>query len=62
MMKENEMVLSLDAVRERLMDRRLYKVAEETGLTYPTLKGIVDGSRTSIKSSTLEALSKYLLK
>lgn len=51
-------MLSLEKIRELMSDRKLYMVAEGTGLTYPTLKRILDG-KANPNYSTIVAISKY---
>lgn len=56
-----ETILSLDQIREGLRDRRLYAVAKETGLSYPTLKKLSEAQDLNYTTETLRAVSKYVL-
>ena len=40
-------LLNLEGIREGLQDKRLYVVADKTGLTYPTLKGLATGTNNN---------------
>jgi transcriptional regulator with XRE-family HTH domain len=50
----------LERLRQRLKDRRLYIVAEKTGLSYQTILKIVDGSTANPTINTVESLEAYL--
>jgi transcriptional regulator with XRE-family HTH domain len=50
--------LNIDQIREALKDRRLYVVAEKTGIAYSTLNRIMRGF--SANSTTLDKLEAYL--
>ena len=52
-------MLTLARVRELLVDRRLDKVAEGTGLSPMTVARVRDG-KGDVKATTLEKLSAYL--
>lgn len=52
--------MKLEEIRERLKDRRLYVVAEKTGLSYQTLLSIVKGENRNPNTKTVEALEDYL--
>lgn len=54
-------ILTLDEIQERLKDRRLYIVAEETGLTYPTVKKFAEGGVVNSGIRTIQKISDYLL-
>jgi hypothetical protein len=56
----NNEVLSLDEIKEALKHRRLYIVAQSTGLSYPTIKKLADGKELNYTIQTLIAVSKYL--
>jgi len=53
---------SIDEIRQALSDRKLKKVAEETGLKYHTVLEIANGNRTNPTYSTYIALVEYLSK
>ncbi len=53
-------ILSLDAIQDYLSDKRLYVVAKETGLSYPTLRKLADGVETNYTLSTIRAISEYV--
>lgn len=53
-------ILSLTEIRRLLQDRKLYVIADKTGLSYPTLKKLADGIDANYTLSTLEAVSEYL--
>lgn len=52
--------MSLDEIILRLEDRRLQRVAEATGLSYQTLRTIVNGENKNPTLSTIKALEDYL--
>jgi hypothetical protein len=58
---EEQRIMTIEEVRSALKDRRLKVVADAIGLTYPTIKAILDGS-TSPKYETVRLLSDYLQK
>ena len=60
MCKENE-ILSLKKIKEGLANKKLYKVSEETGISFPTLKKLADGKGESYTYTTLKSVSKYIL-
>lgn len=45
---------------ERLKDRRLYRVAKKTGLSYQGLLNIVNGVTKNPSTKTIDKLRKYL--
>ena len=53
-------LLSLQQIKLHLTDKRLYKVAEITGLSYPTLRKLADGEDANYTMATIKALSKYI--
>jgi hypothetical protein len=59
---ENEEIMSLEEIRIRLQDKRLYVVARACGLSYPTVKKLSDGKPDNYTYFTLSKLSKYLTK
>ena len=52
-------MLTVEQLREKMMDRRLEVVSTRTGLHYNTLLAIRDGRQTSIKHDTFVRLSNY---
>jgi transcriptional regulator with XRE-family HTH domain len=50
----------VEKIREKLRDRRLYMVAEATGMTYQGLLNIVNGRTKEPKDSTMNRLEAYL--
>jgi DNA-binding phage protein len=53
-------ILSLKEIKEKLQDRRLSVVAKSTGLSYPTLKRMLDDdSDANYTLSTLTKISEY---
>jgi len=50
---------TLQEFEERLKTRLLYMVAEDTKITYQTLKNIVDGRLTNPTIRTMSALIQY---
>lgn len=53
-------VLPLEKIKEGLKDKRLYKVSQATGLSYPTLKKLANGDEANYTVETLKAVSKYI--
>lgn len=53
-------MLNLEQIKLHLVDKRLYKVAEITGLSYPTLKKMADGEDANYTMATIKAVSKYI--
>ncbi len=53
-------LLNLEQIKEGLADKRLYKVAEITGLSYPTLKKLADGQNSNYTMSTIKSVSDYI--
>jgi len=52
-------ILNRQQIMDGLKDRRLYVVARKTGLSYPTLKSLADGTGNPMLK-TLEIISAYL--
>jgi hypothetical protein len=50
----------LEAIRKKLKDRRLYLVADETGLSYQGIRYILTGRTKDPRDSTLTILEEYL--
>lgn len=55
----NNRVFSLEEMHFLLKDRRLYVVAKATGLSFPTLKKMVDGKGGNFTCKTIKTLSDY---
>ena len=55
-----EELMSLEEIREKLQDKRLYIVAKLTELSYPTVKKLADGKPENYTYNTIFKLSKYL--
>lgn len=55
-------ILTIDDVRTALADRKLTKVAEETGLKYHTVMEVANGKRENPTYETYIALVNYLKK
>lgn len=55
-------IVTLQDVRDALSDRRLTKVAEETGLKYQTVMEVANGKRENPTYETFMALVNYLKK
>lgn len=53
-------IMSLDDIKKGLEDRRLLKVSEITGLSYPTLKKLANGDDVNYTLATVIAVSEYL--
>ena len=53
-------ILSLEQMVNGLKDRQLYKVAKETGISYPTLAFLAKGEDRNYTIHTLYAVSEYL--
>ena len=58
-MKMKGDIMDEKEVREALKDRRLTVVAENTGLSYPTVKRFFDGDK-NFTINTLQTLREYL--
>ena len=54
-------LLTVKQISEMLQDRRLYVVAEKTGLSYPTIKHLADGDDMRYGVDTLRYVTDYLL-
>ena len=53
-------ILSLEEIKAGLKDRKLYAVASQTGLSYPTLKKLSEGKDLNYTMDTLRAVSEYV--
>lgn len=54
--------MKIEEIVEELKDRRLYRVASVTGLSYQTLRNIVTGKNRNPTMDTVNALEAYLKK
>lgn len=54
-------MLTLEEIRDRLLDRRIQTVADRTGLNYYTIRKIRAGGRITPQYRTMKLLSDYLL-
>ena len=52
-------MLTLEQLKIKLQDRRPYVVMEKTGLSYPTIQGIRDGTNKNPTHNVLQKLSDY---
>jgi len=52
-------IMQLDEIREKLLDRRLSVVADESRLHYNTLLAIRDGEKTNPTLETMRRLTAY---
>lgn len=53
-------MLTIDKIREMLLDRRLSMIAEATGIHYATIQAIRNGKVTNPSYDTAKVLSDYL--
>lgn len=53
-------MLTLEQIRERLKDRRLYMVAKEIGVSYPTLLAISRGESKNPSYRIIQLICDYL--
>ena len=53
-------MLSIEDVKKGLQDRRVGLIKRKTGLSYPTIQGIRDGTNTNPTLNVLQRLSDYL--
>jgi DNA-binding Xre family transcriptional regulator len=53
-------LMSLEEIQALLKDKKLYVIAEATGLTYPTLKKLADGKKANYTYGTLLKVTNYL--
>lgn len=58
---KNVKLLNLEQMRNGLKDKKLYMVAEITGLSYPTLKKLLDGKDNNPTYETIVVVSRYLI-
>lgn len=60
-MKTNDSdILTAEQIQGGLKDKRLYRVAEATGLSYPTVKKLAEGKELNYTIDTLKAISRYI--
>lgn len=53
-------MLTIERIRELLLDRRLAMVADATGIHYATIQAIKTGKVTNPSYETVRLLSEYL--
>ena len=56
----NQELLSLKEIQKQLQDKRLYVIARETKLSYPTIKKLADGKPDNYTYNTISKVSNYL--
>ena len=54
-------ILTLEEISHKLQDRRLYTIAEKTGLSFPTLKRLAEGKTKNYTLNTLVTISNYFI-
>lgn len=52
-------MLTIEEIREKLLDRRLQMLADATGIHYATIQAIRNGRVTNPSYETIKALSDY---
>ena len=58
-MTDNQ-IATIQEIAEFLKDKRLYVVAEMTGLSYPTIKKFHDGKEENYTYDTLKKITAYI--
>jgi transcriptional regulator with XRE-family HTH domain len=53
-------MLTVEEIETKLKDRTLTKVAEATGLSYPTVWNVANGKVGRVEYETVKKLSDYL--
>jgi len=53
-------MMTIEAIREALRDRRINMVSRATGLHYNTIKGVRDNADANPSYRVIKALSDYL--
>lgn len=53
-------MLTLEQIQEKLKDRRLYMVAKEIGVSYPTLLAISRGESKNPSYRIIQLICEYL--
>lgn len=53
-------MMSLESIQKALADRNLKRVAEATGLSYPTIWKVARENSPQVKYTTLKTLNDYL--
>lgn len=53
-------MMTVEAIKQALKDRRISLVSKATGLHYNTLRDIRDNPNADPKASTIKAISEYL--
>ncbi len=55
-------IMNLEDISKWLQDKRLYVVADATGLSYPTIQKLANAEKTNYTIETLIIISKYIKK
>ena len=55
-------IMTLEEIKKKLSDKRLYVVSEKTGISYPVLRKLADGVESNYTIETLKKISEYLSK
>ena len=58
---DNTEILTIKEIADALKDRKLYHVANATGLSYPTVKKFADGKDENYTLDTIKKISEYIL-
>ena len=53
-------ILDLEEIKKRLKGARLLRVADETGLSYPTVNKLATGEVENYSFKTIRLMSEYL--
>jgi transcriptional regulator with XRE-family HTH domain len=60
LLTKGEKMLTLDQIKEQLKDRRLYIVAKEIGVSYPTILAIAQGKAKNPSYRIVQLICEYL--
>ncbi len=52
-------MLSLEQIKTKLQDRKLYYIAQQINVSYPTLKKLADGQEDNYTLDTIRKVSEY---
>lgn len=52
-------MLSLEQIKTKLQDRKLYYIAQQIDVSYPTLKKLADGKEDNYTLDTIRKVSEY---
>lgn len=61
-LKNEDGLSDIDKARNGLQGAKLYTVAKETGLSYPTLKKLHDGEEHNFTIGTIETVLEWIEK